>query len=81
MDPMDDEGGVREAPLRAFASAPRIPKRGAYNEEARLQRLEFVREQSGWALPSLQRTSLCAERLTGNVDHHAPRIKSLPCPD
>jgi hydroxymethylglutaryl-CoA reductase (NADPH) len=69
MDHWTDESVVRNLPLVDFGSAPRVPKRGVYNEEARLQRLEFVREQSGWTLPSLQQTTLAAERLTGNVEN------------
>jgi NADP-dependent 3-hydroxy-3-methylglutaryl-CoA reductase len=50
-------------------SLPRIPKRGVYSEEARLERLHFVREQTGGRLASLQHTSLAAGRLTGNVEN------------
>jgi hydroxymethylglutaryl-CoA reductase (NADPH) len=48
---------------------PRIPKRGVYSEEARLERLSFAREQAGAALAALQHTSLVPERLTGNVEN------------
>ncbi|MGB0591307.1 MAG: phosphotransferase [Myxococcota bacterium] len=47
----------------------KIPSRGLYTETARLERLAFVREQSGADLTSLDQFDLQAERLTGNIEN------------
>jgi NADP-dependent 3-hydroxy-3-methylglutaryl-CoA reductase len=60
---------VAPPPAEEIGWLPRIPKRGVYSEEARLQRLLFVREQSGGSLASLQTTGLAPERLTGNIEN------------
>jgi hydroxymethylglutaryl-CoA reductase (NADPH) len=62
-------GDARTRVEARTGSLPRIPKRGAYTEEARLQRLLFAREQAGASLSALQHTSLVPERLTGNVEN------------
>ena len=46
-----------------------IPQRGIYTEQARLDRVAYVRGKTGLALPSLQQTSLAAESLTGNIEN------------
>jgi len=51
------------------SSSPRIPARGIYTEEARLERLNFVRAQTGTRLDNLQDTSLAAGKLTGNIEN------------
>lgn len=61
-----DHGSDTPAPRQAL---PRIPRRGVYSEEARLQRLRFASEQAGASLLALQRTSLSPERLTGNIEN------------
>ena len=48
---------------------PKIPARGQYTEQARLDRLEWVRRQSGAPLGALQTTRLVPEKLTGNVEN------------
>jgi NADP-dependent 3-hydroxy-3-methylglutaryl-CoA reductase len=47
---------------------PKIPARGIYTEDARLERLDFIRRHSGAALRSLQETTLEAHQLTGNIE-------------
>ncbi len=46
-----------------------IPARGQQTEAARLERLEFTREQTGASLASVQETSLVARRLTSNIEN------------
>jgi len=46
-----------------------VPKRGVYTEQARLERLDFARRETGAPLRSLQETRLRAERLTGNIEN------------
>jgi hydroxymethylglutaryl-CoA reductase (NADPH) len=46
-----------------------IPARGQQSEAARLERLEFVRAETGAALESLQEMSLVARRLSGNIEN------------
>ena len=48
---------------------PKIPSRGLYTEAARMERLNFVRQQSGAALESQNHFELQAERLTGNIEN------------
>ena len=55
--------------LYPSARPPKIPSRGLYTEAARLERLAFVREQSGAGLESLDHFDLQAERLTGNIEN------------
>ncbi|MDI5904434.1 MULTISPECIES: hypothetical protein [Streptomyces] len=46
-----------------------IPGRGQYTEDARRQRLTWLRERSGTALASLDGTALTARNLVGNVEN------------
>jgi NADP-dependent 3-hydroxy-3-methylglutaryl-CoA reductase len=48
---------------------PRVPARGIYTEEARLERLDFARNISGAALEHAGHTRLQAEKLTGNIEN------------
>ncbi|MBW2528744.1 MAG: phosphotransferase, partial [Deltaproteobacteria bacterium] len=46
-----------------------IPARGQDTEAARLERLAFIRRQTGESLDSLEHTDLIAKRLTGNIEN------------
>jgi len=48
---------------------PKIPARGQYSAEARLERLRWLREQTGTPLTALQDTRVHPERLTSNVEN------------
>jgi NADP-dependent 3-hydroxy-3-methylglutaryl-CoA reductase len=48
---------------------PRIPGRGHYTDKARMERLEWARQQTGAPLSRLQVTTLNPERLTGNIEN------------
>ncbi|MER7490074.1 hypothetical protein ABTY20_30150 [Streptomyces sp. NPDC126497] len=50
-------------------AADAVPGRGQYTEDARRQRLEWLRGHSGAALTSLERTGLDAYNLVGNVEN------------
>ncbi|MFG2378320.1 hypothetical protein ACGFY9_43555 [Streptomyces sp. NPDC048504] len=50
-------------------SADVVPGRGQYTEDARRQRLQWLRGHSGAALTSLERTGLDAYNLVGNVEN------------
>lgn len=52
-----------------------IPGRGQYSEEARRQRLHWLRERSGTALASLESTALVAENLVGNVENFVGSVQ------
>jgi hydroxymethylglutaryl-CoA reductase (NADPH) len=52
-----------------------IPGRGQYTEEARRQRLDWLRARTGTALPSLDGTSLDARTLTGNVENFVGSVE------
>ncbi len=61
---------VENTASRTLVKMPsRIPARGVYNEAARLERLQFMREFSGTPLSHLQKIDLRAERLTGNIEN------------
>lgn len=66
----DDYHG-REAP----ADLPRIPGRGHYTEQARLERLDFVRGHSAQILESLSTTNFDAEKLTGNIENFVGSVE------
>ncbi|HEX9103714.1 MAG TPA: hydroxymethylglutaryl-CoA reductase, partial [Polyangia bacterium] len=57
-----------EAPV-AVEKLPTIPARGHYTESARLERLEFLRNETKAPLSTLQETRLTAARLTGNIEN------------
>lgn len=46
-----------------------VPGRGQYTEDARTQRLNWLRERSRTALASLENTGLSAQNLVGNVEN------------
>ena len=54
---------------------PRIPGRGHYSEEARLERLEFARGLCGEELQSLESTNFDAEKLTGNIENFVGSVE------
>lgn len=47
---------------------PRIPGRGLYTEDARQERLKFVREQTPTKAELIQNTSFDPQKLTGNIE-------------
>jgi hydroxymethylglutaryl-CoA reductase (NADPH) len=47
----------------------RIPARGLYTEEARLERLAYLRKETGTALSEMGKCNLQADRLTGNIEN------------
>jgi NADP-dependent 3-hydroxy-3-methylglutaryl-CoA reductase len=64
----DLSGGptARQAPTER---PPKIPSRGLYTEEARMERLAFAREKSGAPLDTLSNFNLKAEQLTSNIEN------------
>jgi NADP-dependent 3-hydroxy-3-methylglutaryl-CoA reductase len=52
-----------------------IPGRGQYTEDARRQRLDWLRARTGSALPALGETGLDARALTGNVENFAGSVE------
>ncbi|MCP4871068.1 MAG: phosphotransferase [Proteobacteria bacterium] len=53
----------------SLVDPPRIPARGVYTEEARLERLAYARQISGAPLEHAATTRLRAEKLTGNIEN------------
>ncbi len=47
---------------------PKIPARGLYTEEARQERLDFVREQTGCQLASVSQIGLDPRKLVSNIE-------------
>ncbi|CAM5341899.1 hypothetical protein STENM36S_03785 [Streptomyces tendae] len=52
-----------------------VPGRGQYSEEARRQRLSWLRERGGTALASLESTGLAARNLMGNVENFVGSVE------
>ncbi len=50
--------------------ADRIPERGVYTEKARLNRLDFLEQQTGIQFSTVRTSQLLAHRLTGNIENH-----------
>lgn len=48
---------------------PRVPARGLYTEDARQERLQFLRDHANHNLKHTQHTELVAEKLTGNIEN------------
>jgi hydroxymethylglutaryl-CoA reductase (NADPH) len=64
------ESGSDSAPQDVPEEALRkIPGRGLYTEEARLERLAYVRKETGAELSKMDAFSLEADRLTGNIEN------------
>ena len=68
---LEQAAGVRAATGRFFSpeALPRVPKRGVYDEAARLERLAFLRATTGVDLQWLSHTTLRPDRLTGNIEN------------
>lgn len=47
---------------------PRIPGRGIYNEDARLERLEFIRRHTPGTLKNVEMNSFDPQKLTSNIE-------------
>jgi hydroxymethylglutaryl-CoA reductase (NADPH) len=63
---------TRQAQLpvpRDDPAAGKVPARGRYDEPARRERLEWLREHTGAALEPLDETRLIADRLNGNIEN------------
>ena len=61
-----------EDPSKPFGpprDVPKVPRRGQHTEEARQERLDFVRSQTGHDLSTMSEMRLLAERLTGNIEN------------
>lgn len=68
-----DELAVKQPKLTDYKiwadKLPKVPARGIFDENARIERLNFWRKDSSTQLHSLQETSLDANRLTGNIEN------------
>jgi NADP-dependent 3-hydroxy-3-methylglutaryl-CoA reductase len=47
----------------------KVPARGRYDEPARRERLEWLRDKTGATLEALEETRLIADRLNGNIEN------------
>ena len=56
-------------PITERDEPPQIPARGLYSEEARLERLAFMRERSGTELAELESTEFDPGKLVGNIEN------------
>ena len=56
-------------PTNTDKAGQKIPGRGLYTEEARIQRLEFLRKECDAPLPGMNDFGLQADRLTGNIEN------------
>jgi NADP-dependent 3-hydroxy-3-methylglutaryl-CoA reductase len=65
---MTSKNAVFRAVL-ARDDAEKVPARGRYDEPARRERLDWLRERTGAALEPLEETRLVADRLNGNIEN------------
>ena len=69
------EPGVSPAATIVPTGVASIPARGQYTEEARRERLEFIRQETGAPLASLESSTLIPQRLTGNIENHLGAVE------
>lgn len=62
-------GLVEDRAPGPFREDDRVPARGHYTEEARLERLEWIRKRTGKPLSTLKDARIDPRRLTGNVEN------------
>ncbi|MEN9834545.1 MAG: hypothetical protein RL011_738 [Pseudomonadota bacterium] len=53
----------------------RIPERGVYSEAARLSRLSFIENKIGDSLPTIRKSQLDADQLSGNIENHIGSVE------
>jgi len=58
----------KEEPAYDALSLPKVPARGVYTEEARLERLAFIREQTNAKLKTVEKNSFDANKLMSNIE-------------
>ncbi len=55
---------------KAIVVGERIPERGIYTENARLNRLSFIEKVTDTTFDAVKKSQLLAHRLTGNIENH-----------
>ncbi|HEY2515656.1 MAG TPA: phosphotransferase [Polyangiaceae bacterium] len=68
LDSVEGSGGVLHSTAQ-LEELPKIPGRGDYSEEARVERLAWLSKGTGAALAALHTTQLSAERLSSNLEN------------
>ena len=63
------EAGALAGTLSTINELPKIPARGIYTEDARLERLEYLRMATQTEFHEARHTRLQAPRLTGNIEN------------
>jgi hydroxymethylglutaryl-CoA reductase (NADPH) len=63
------EAGAMGGSLSTLGELPKLPARGVYTEDARLERLEFIERSTGSQLDELRGIGLSARKLTGNIEN------------
>ena len=70
---LEDNKGIRESDFRSQTrpelALRKIPGRGLQTEAARLERLQYIRNETGSEMSELDNFSLQAELLTGNIEN------------
>ncbi len=70
LDDLDQgESSMLALDEESLVDPPRIPQRGVYTEQARLERLDYVRRITGAPMEHAALTRLRAEKLTGNIEN------------
>ncbi|WP_250657928.1 phosphotransferase [Alkalimarinus coralli] len=57
-----------DQPLYDALTLPKVPARGVYSEEARLERLAFIRENTDAELTAVEKNSFDANKLMSNIE-------------
>jgi hydroxymethylglutaryl-CoA reductase (NADPH) len=63
------------SPAEGKYEPTKVPGRGIYTEEARLERLEFIRKQTKTDLKNLQPSSFDAKKLTSNIENFMSSVE------
>ena len=69
------EAGALAGTMSTLGELPKLPARGIYTEDARLERLEFIERSTGAHLQELRTTTLRARRLTGNIENFLSSVE------
>jgi hydroxymethylglutaryl-CoA reductase (NADPH) len=69
------EAGSLAATMSTLGELPKIPARGIYTEDARLERIDFIERSSGVTLDEIKTTTLQARKLTGNIENFLSSVE------
>lgn len=69
------EAGALASTMSTLGELPRLPARGIYTEDARLERLEYIERATATTFDEVRTTSLRARKLTGNIENFLSSVE------